>query len=208
MNNLEDVRIHTIQNIQIICKIYFFRFFSPENWLLSTMLTDPINPDLCRAWILLFSCFIKTLAFHSSSFHGINLNDLFSSAKVSEQGMGRRSSITDKMRGPRHYNWSCFFDKLSSSNWQSSQITNHISCWVLLPSYKSSRKTQLTSTKAWLCFCKVAENWLYVWLILTWLADIRESCAFEGPFHSQSWAPLTKSWPIRLNWLHHKEKQC
>ena len=140
------------------------------------MLTDPINPDLCRAWILLFSCFIKTLAFHSSSFHGINLNNLFSSAKVSEQGMGRRSSITDKMRGPRHYNWSCFFDKLSSSNWQSSQITNLISCWVLLPSYKSSRKTQLTSTKAWLCFCKVAENWLYVWLILTWLADIRETC--------------------------------
>ena len=99
------------------CQIVRFIILVP-NCPVPNCPTIPLNPDLEREH---FYFLTKTLAFHSSSIHGINLNNLFSSAKVSEQGMGRRSSITDKMRGPRHH-WSCFYDKLSSSNWQDSQI--------------------------------------------------------------------------------------
>ena len=58
------------------------------------------EPELERKGNVIFSCsvcfvcFRKTLAFYLQTFHGINLNNLFSLVGASEQRRGRRSFIT------------------------------------------------------------------------------------------------------------------
>ena len=55
------------------------------------------EPEKCFFFIFYFVCFRKTLASHLRSFHGINLNNLFSLVEASEQRKDRKEIIYQMM---------------------------------------------------------------------------------------------------------------